>query len=112
MPIVCTFIIPFKEFYCVGCGRSWGWFSEPHSPRTPEREAEAVRVTAEFGEVARAIVVRGSKLTDCERCQSGMQGEHDKHATDAELAASTAAWAMLAEMQKVRPSPTAADRSE
>lgn len=98
MPIICTFLIRSKEYYCVGCGRSWAWFAEPRDDETPERIAELKRLSVEFEAVTKDIIVGGSRLNSCERCR---ESDHDVHATDEERVASNAAWEKLKAMQRV-----------
>jgi hypothetical protein len=71
--------------------------SEPHSPSTPEREAEAEKVKERFQTVARDIIVPRSQFAWCERCKAG--SDHDTHATDEERAASDRAWDELRAMR-------------
>lgn len=103
LPIIGTFLIAFKEFYCVGCGSSWGYFSEPTIEATPERVAAREELTAKFGEVSKPIIVRHSRVRDCTRCfgPEARSSDHDEHATEEEWAASHAAWEELRAMRKV-----------
>lgn len=102
LPIVPTFLIAFKEFYCTGCGNSWGYFTEPTIEATPERLAAREAHIEEFQRVTKPCIVTHSKLQDCPRCfgPDALGNDHSEHATPEEVAASTQAWAALREMRK------------
>ena len=94
-PLIFTFIFAHKEFYCLGCGRAFEFYGPESVETTPDLWERQRQLQREFAEIAKDLVVPGSRHSDCDRCKRGE--DHEDHATEEELAASFRARARLRE---------------
>lgn len=95
-PLIATFLFAHAEFYCLECGKRYGFLSPRPAEPTPELVWQA-GLEAEWDEhAAPRLRVGAWWLDDCEQCRP--HGEyHLEHATDAEREAHDAALEWLAE---------------
>lgn len=98
VPLVCTILFSGAEFYCLDCGRTFGWFDPTPTDITPELFAECGRRVEEWEPYAKALLTGGVMKRGCEKCSHGQS--HIDHATPEELEAHAKALVWLKERVK------------
>jgi len=97
VPLVMTFAFRAAEFYCLECGRTYGFFGPSPADETPELLGDMRAREAEWEEHAgRHLLTVGARRTDCSTCSTNGE-DHVAHATDEERAADKAARAWMRE---------------
>lgn len=81
-PLISTMAFSKYEFYCLCCGRHYGFFDPLPGTPTPELEIRMEELQAEWDEIAPALIGGGQMLDGCGQCRGGEP--HLRHATDAE----------------------------
>lgn len=90
-PLISTFVFDGAEYYCVECGYAFGMFEQERVEWTQELQDKHDALLAEVAPLLAQVVVRGSRLDNCTRCNTAGLGDHSEHATDAQRAASNTA---------------------
>lgn len=93
-PLIATFVWAKAEFYCLDCGRRYGWLS-PTPGDGPALEAKLAEYQAEWDEHAgpHLRLIDSARFQDCPKCQEGQ--DHMEHLTDQERVADGEARAWL-----------------
>jgi hypothetical protein len=95
-PLISTIAFRGFEFYCLQCGRHYGFVQPATAEPTPELQARHRELKAEWDKHAGSKLLIDGWYAWCKKCRPG--GEyHPAHATDRELAAHEAALAWLSE---------------
>lgn len=93
-PLVCTMHWAKHEFYCLDCGRHYGWLEPARGEPTVELTERMAAYEAEWEAHERALITPRAWRSECPKCRLG--GEyHDAHATPAELHAHDLAHAWI-----------------
>ncbi len=100
-PLICTLAFSKFEFYCLCCGRKYGWLDPSPADPTPELDARYATLKAEWDEIAPALI-GGVMLDTCDTCKA-TSAAHWNHATDEEKAAHESALAKLVERARQVP---------
>lgn len=96
-PLIGTMHVPKEEFYCLECGRSWG-FLQPDKGGSEEDQARYQNLQAEWDEhVAGRLLIPRSYHRDCNKCSPARSVYHSDHATEDEIQADFDARVWLAE---------------
>ena len=96
-PLIMTFMVPFKEWYCTGCGDSSEFLGAGSRVAwTPELQKQKEDNEAKFKAIYHNMVPKGARMKKCEKCNRS--ATHDMHMTDEEVAADTKARADLKTM--------------
>lgn len=89
-PLICTMAFSKFEFYCLECGRRYGWLDPIPAIETPAITRRYEKLKAEWDEIAPALIGGGVRLKNCESCTTRDQPHWD-HASGDEKAAHEAA---------------------
>lgn len=93
-PLICTFLFDGYEYYCLCCGRKYGWLEPKTERETAELLARQHELEVEFAPLASDIINPSAQRRDCGLCRD--KGEpHAQHATEEERARSSDALAQL-----------------
>lgn len=94
-PLVSTFAFRHFEFYCLECGRRYGFLDPQGAPETPALIARMDAAEEEFRRLAEGLIAEGGRLLDdCDSCRAE---DHMLHATPEELVAHEAALVRIRE---------------
>lgn len=97
-PLIMTFMVPYKEYYCTGCGSSYEFLGAGSQVEwTPELHKRKEENEAKFKAAYKNMVPPGAMMDKCEKCSKDSQ-PHRYHMTDEEKAADVKAKADLKEM--------------
>lgn len=88
-PLVSTLAFRHFEFYCLDCGRRYGFLDPRPADETPELIARCDAYLAEWSALSEGLISEGGRRSDCATCVDGE--EHTLHATADERAAHEAA---------------------
>jgi hypothetical protein len=86
-PLVSTIVFRKFEFYCISCGRMYGYFEPQGVEETPERLDRLHSVETEWKRLSMNLIGDGAHYKACAAC---LNEPHSRHATTDEWIADEA----------------------
>lgn len=84
-PLISTLAFPRAEFYCLECGREYGFLGPARGDDSPEMQARHDALRAEWDTlVAPFLMTPRSWRLGCDTCRGGFGPYHSEHLTDEE----------------------------
>jgi hypothetical protein len=98
-PVVMTMMFPYKEFLCVCCGWSGGFFDPIPAPEdeVEEKTKRYEHLESQFMKATKDLISHSARRVDCKVCYEKRE-PHQKHMTEEEKTADLGARRALNEL--------------